>query len=70
MSIFKVGDYEVFATNYGHPDNHGKGLHTNGPETLFYRKGDGQWIRSEHRSLHKLRLELQQKGLKDNQNEM
>lgn len=44
----KVGDYYMFGTTYGHPDNHGQGLHTNGRDTLFYRKvGSDEWIKAD-----------------------
>jgi hypothetical protein len=59
MDTIKIGKYEVLGTTYGHPDNHGKGLHTNGKPTYFYRENGSAWIKSEHNSLHKLRLELE-----------
>lgn len=58
----KIEGYEVYCTNYPHPDiNHGQ--HTNGPARVWV-KVSGEWIDTESHKLHCVRNELRKNGVK------
>jgi len=64
--MWSVTDTEVCSTQYPHPTIT-SGQHTNGPASIWTRTVDGEWERSQERSMHKVRAMIVEAGKELNQ---